>query len=47
MRCKGKQSVRRLTDGIMTNGGEGVVLRKPHSSYIHGRTDELIKFKVD
>lgn len=35
-----------FTQGIMSNGGEGTILRKFNSTYSHGRTQDLIKFKV-
>ena len=31
---------------IIDNEGEGIILRKPHSSYEPGRTETLLKLKV-
>jgi ATP-dependent DNA ligase len=31
---------------IAGQGGEGLILRKPQSLYISGRSDSLVKFKV-
>ena len=33
-------------NAIVSNGGEGVVLRKPLSSYLPGRSPFLVKIKV-
>lgn len=35
-----------MIEGILNHGGEGVVLRKPHSLYESGRSSELLKIKV-
>ena len=31
---------------VIETGGEGVILRKPNSSYEHGKSRSLLKFKV-
>ena len=31
---------------VIEGGGEGVILRRPHSLYLPGRSSHLIKFKV-
>jgi hypothetical protein len=35
-----------MIEGILEDGGEGVILRKVGSKYEHGRTSALIKLKV-
>ena len=31
---------------VLRKNGEGVMLRKPHSLYEHGRSDSILKYKV-
>ena len=35
-----------MIEGVLDDGGEGVILRKVGSLYEHGRTTALIKLKV-
>lgn len=32
---------------VIDHGGEGIILRKPLSQYEHGRSNSLIKHKVN
>jgi len=34
-----------ISNSIIKNGGEGVILRKPHSLYEHGKSLSLLKVK--
>ena len=38
--------MRQFVEGIIDNGGEGVILRRANSLYERGRADSLIKLKV-
>jgi ATP-dependent DNA ligase len=44
--CTNTKFHRNFIENIQNTGGEGVVLRKPKSIYIHGRSEELMKIKV-
>lgn len=46
MLCENKTFLNIFAQGIIQEGGEGVVLRRPYSGYIHGRSSSLVKFKV-
>ena len=35
-----------VTENIIEDGGEGIILRKVGSYFQHGRTNDLIKLKV-
>jgi DNA ligase-1 len=43
--CKGKEHLKQYFDEIIAKGGEGVMLREPHSFYKIGRSNSLRKFK--
>lgn len=43
--CKGKKHLLRELERITENGGEGVMLRKPFSSYEYKRSHNLLKVK--
>lgn len=43
--CRGKLDLDEFEAEILSSGGEGVMLRKPHSRYTHGRTQDLLKVK--
>lgn len=43
---KRKKELISTTHFIINDGGEGVILRKPQSEYYHGRSFQLLKFKV-
>ena len=45
-KCTGKNHLEKFLEEIMTEGGEGVMARKPNSRYIAGRTSNLLKIKV-
>lgn len=45
--CRDGTHLSLFTHGIITNGGEGTILRKSHSQYHPGRSKDLIKFKVN
>ena len=38
--------LKRVIQGIIEEGGEGVVLRRVGSPYVNGRTPYLVKLKV-
>ena len=44
--CNRKQMLTSSVNRIITDGGEGVILRKPGSVYEHGRSTSLVKLKV-
>ena len=44
--CNQRKVLRKLIQHIISDGGEGVILRRPRSIYLHGRSDSLIKLKV-
>lgn len=44
-KCKGKDDIKRVMDDIIANGGEGLMLRKPGSSYTASRSSSLLKVK--
>ena len=46
MWCETKKHLTTATQSIIDSAGEGVVLRKPFSEYIPGRSNLLVKFKV-
>lgn len=41
-----QDDVARLQSCVVRDGGEGIVLRRPRSRYIHGRSSDLLKIKV-
>ena len=43
--CNGKTHLKEYFDSIIAKGGEGVMLREPHSLYKAGRSDSLRKYK--
>lgn len=43
---EGKKVIERMIEGVTREGGEGLILRRPHSPYVRGRSDSLIKVKV-
>jgi len=50
MVCKGKVHMKTHFDDVVSSRvggeGEGVILRKPLSAYVNGRSDSLLKFKI-
>lgn len=46
MLCSQTELLVRATRAILETGGEGTILRKPNSQYLHGRSEFLYKFKV-
>ena len=45
VRCRGPQHLAAYQADILRMGGEGVMLRRPGSSYVPGRSNELLKLK--
>eukprot|EP00026_Physarum_polycephalum_P003691 Phypoly_transcript_03705.p1 GENE.Phypoly_transcript_03705~~Phypoly_transcript_03705.p1 ORF type:complete len:765 (+),score=83.89 Phypoly_transcript_03705:12-2306(+) len=43
---KSKYHLKMYVKSIFNNGGEGVVIRQPESSYHHGKSRSLVKFKA-
>lgn len=39
-------SVLLISPGILAEGGEGIILRNPKALYEHGRSRNILKFKV-
>ena len=46
MGCNSKRQLTLMSLWMISTGGEGVVLRRPGSPYVHGRNDHLFKLKV-
>jgi ATP-dependent DNA ligase len=46
MKCKSEGKLQYFIAEVLLHEGEGVVARKPSSQYLHGLSDELLKFKV-
>lgn len=46
MENKGKENIQKKVQGIIDDGGEGIILRKHSSLYERGRTQNLVKLKV-
>uniref|UniRef100_A0A6A7GCJ1 3-ketoacyl-CoA synthase 17 n=1 Tax=Hirondellea gigas TaxID=1518452 RepID=A0A6A7GCJ1_9CRUS len=44
--CKGRQHLDEVLMEVMASGGEGIMLRKPGSSYEHKRSSTLLKVKM-
>lgn len=44
--CTSRKQFIKSLRSVINEGGEGVILRKPHSLYEHGRSTSLLKFKV-
>jgi DNA ligase-1 len=44
--CKGYEHLRNVLEEFVRNGGEGLMLSKPRSLYVGGRTSYLLKVKV-
>jgi ATP-dependent DNA ligase len=44
--CTAKIQLEVVTENIIEDGGEGIILRNVGSFYEHGRTSSLIKLKV-
>lgn len=45
-RMEGEDMIKRMVEGVINEGGEGVVLRRVKSLYSHGRSSDLVKLKV-
>lgn len=45
--CMNKQHAKKFTQLLLSESGEGIILRKQKSAYIGGYTDFLFKFKVN
>eukprot|EP00039_Didymoeca_costata_P033412 m.42194 g.42194 ORF g.42194 m.42194 type:complete len:382 (-) comp9856_c0_seq1:65-1210(-) len=45
IKCRGKQHLNDELKTTEAKGGEGLMLRRPHSVYEHGRRDSLLKVK--
>ena len=41
-----KTEMKNYSDVILSEGGEGVILRKPKSLYENGKSENLLKYKV-
>lgn len=46
VKCETQQHLSRIALQVIESGGEGIVLRKPHSFYKSGRSQSLLKLKV-
>lgn len=46
VKCVSEKQLIAYSKEILEHGGEGVILRKPKSTYEHGRSSSLIKYKV-
>eukprot|EP00026_Physarum_polycephalum_P000368 Phypoly_transcript_00368.p1 GENE.Phypoly_transcript_00368~~Phypoly_transcript_00368.p1 ORF type:complete len:1106 (+),score=136.69 Phypoly_transcript_00368:1680-4997(+) len=46
MLCVDQKGVSFFLKNVMDDGGEGIILRKPGSFYVHGRSDALVKLKA-
>jgi hypothetical protein len=44
--CESKRQVKLALRHVVNDEGEGIIIRKPASPYIHGITEDLIKLKV-
>ena len=44
--CSSHTQLAQIVEGIIDNKGEGVIMRKSGSRYVHGRSSSLIKMKV-
>eukprot|EP00026_Physarum_polycephalum_P001173 Phypoly_transcript_01174.p1 GENE.Phypoly_transcript_01174~~Phypoly_transcript_01174.p1 ORF type:complete len:997 (+),score=112.19 Phypoly_transcript_01174:34-3024(+) len=44
--CTSKRHIRNSLQSIIKEGGEGVIMRKPASFYVHGRSTDLMKLKA-
>eukprot|EP00026_Physarum_polycephalum_P001342 Phypoly_transcript_01343.p1 GENE.Phypoly_transcript_01343~~Phypoly_transcript_01343.p1 ORF type:complete len:974 (+),score=101.70 Phypoly_transcript_01343:154-3075(+) len=44
--CSSKKFMIDVTKEIIEDSGEGVILQKPKTEYIHGRTSSMLKFKA-
>ena len=45
VQCKGKAHLKEIAEGIVSRGGEGLMLREPGSLYTAGRSPSLRKYK--
>jgi DNA ligase-1 len=45
VKCRGKEHLQEFCNGILSKGGEGVMLREAQSMYKAGRSQSLRKFK--
>lgn len=45
--CKGIDKLKKQLEKTIKNGGEGLVLRNPNSLYTFGRSNEMLKVKVN
>lgn len=46
MRCVSRVEITKRVKEIIEEGGEGIMLHKPASPYVHGRSSLLVKLKV-
>jgi ATP-dependent DNA ligase len=46
IRCHDKKHASNFTTHVLATQGEGTVVRMPWSSYLQGRSNNIIKFKV-
>lgn len=46
IKCKDNNHLSQLVQGVIEEGGEGVILRKANSLYTPGRSRSLVKLKV-
>lgn len=46
IKCSSSKQVKKMMENILSEGGEGVVLRKSGSLYSQGRSPSLLKLKV-
>ena len=45
IKCKGADQIREELKKVEAQGGEGLMIRKPKSKYVNGRSDTLLKIK--
>lgn len=45
IKCNGRDHLQSFHQDITSNGGEGVVLRLPRSTYTSGRSSAFLKYK--
>ena len=46
LKCRDKQTSEILMQSIISDEGEGIIMRNPLSFYEHGRSPNLLKLKV-
>eukprot|EP00026_Physarum_polycephalum_P001061 Phypoly_transcript_01062.p1 GENE.Phypoly_transcript_01062~~Phypoly_transcript_01062.p1 ORF type:complete len:464 (+),score=56.48 Phypoly_transcript_01062:1819-3210(+) len=46
MKCNSKKHLVTTTQALIKQAGEGTVIQKPHTKYLHGKTTSALKFKA-